>query len=92
MIIDAYQDRFREAGSNIIADAGLTEVCHLLRERSQLALPTLVAGSFSADAAFVDGSPTFHNVFVDLFFLCELVRPGVWSFSTITAGRRWPLR
>ena len=29
-----------------------------------------------ADAAFVDGSHIFHNVFVDLFFLRELVRPG----------------
>lgn len=29
-----------------------------------------------ADAAFVDGSHIFHNVFVDLAFLRELVRPG----------------
>ena len=29
-----------------------------------------------ADAAFVDGSHIFHNVFVDLFYLRELVRPG----------------
>ena len=27
-------------------------------------------------AAFVDGSHTFHHVFVDLYFLRELVRPG----------------
>ena len=32
--------------------------------------------AFVADAAFVDGSHVFHNVFVDLFFLRELVRPG----------------
>jgi predicted O-methyltransferase YrrM len=76
VIIDAYQDRFGDAGWNIITDAGLTEVCHLLRERSQLALPRLVADTFRADAAFVDGSHMFHNVFVDLYFLWELVRPG----------------
>lgn len=29
-----------------------------------------------ADAAFVDGSHIFHNVFVDLAYLRELVRPG----------------
>ena len=29
-----------------------------------------------ADAAFVDGSHIFHNVFVDLHFLRQLVRPG----------------
>lgn len=28
------------------------------------------------DAAFVDGSHIFHHVFVDLFFLRWLVRPG----------------
>lgn len=31
---------------------------------------------FLADAAFVDGSHIFHNVFVDSFYLCELVHPG----------------
>ena len=36
----------------------------------------LVAEGFVADAAFVDGSHAFHNVFVDLFYLRELVRPG----------------
>ena len=29
-----------------------------------------------ADAAFVDGSHRFHEVFVDLYFLRKLVRPG----------------
>lgn len=29
-----------------------------------------------ADAAFVDGSHHFHNVFVDLYFIAELLRPG----------------
>ena len=45
-------------------------------ERSQFALPRLVAEGFVADAAFVDGSHIFHRVFVDLAFLHELVRPG----------------
>ncbi len=36
----------------------------------------LTTEGFVADAAFVDGSHMFHNVFVDLFFLRELVRPG----------------
>jgi len=45
-------------------------------ERSQIALPRLLGEGFAADAAFVDGSHVFHNVFVDLFYLRELVRPG----------------
>lgn len=76
VIIDAYQDHFSDTGWHVIVDAGLADVCTLTRERSQLALPTLVTDGFRADAAFVDGSHTFHNVFVDLYFLHELVRPG----------------
>jgi predicted O-methyltransferase YrrM len=76
LIVDAFQDQFHEAGWNAVIAAGLTGVCTLLRERSQLALPRLVAEGIVVEAAFVDGSHVFHNVFVDLVFLRELVRPG----------------
>jgi len=75
VIIDPFQDEFHDAGWNAILAAGLADVCSLLRERSQLALPRLLDEGLVADAAFVDGSHIFHNVFVDLFFLRELVRP-----------------
>lgn len=39
------------------------------------------------DAAFVDGSHIFHNVFVDLFFLRELVRP---RGLVILDDSQWP--
>lgn len=76
LIIDAFQDQFSDTGWNLLVSAGLEGLCSLERERSQLALPRLVAGGFVADAAFVDGSHVFHNVFVDLVFLGDLVRPG----------------
>lgn len=76
LIIDAFQHTFDDVGWNALVAAGLGEMCQLLRERSQVALPALVAEGFVADAAFVDGSHAFHNVFVDLFYLRELVRPG----------------
>lgn len=76
VIIDPFQDEFDEAGWNVMVSAGLSGLCSLERERSQFALASLAAGRFVADAAFVDGSHVFHNVFVDLFFLRELVRPG----------------
>jgi predicted O-methyltransferase YrrM len=76
VIIDAYQDRFHGSGWAAIVAAGLTGLCSLVEERSQLALPRLVSEGFVADAAFVDGSHIFHNVFVDLVYLRELVRPG----------------
>lgn len=76
VIIDAYQDSFDGAGWAAIVGAGLTGTCSLVEERSQLALARLAADGFVADAAFVDGSHIFHNVFIDLFYLRELVRPG----------------
>jgi predicted O-methyltransferase YrrM len=76
VIIDAYQDQFNNAGWEAMRSAGLSDHCTLITERSQLALPRLVSEGLVADAAFVDGSHIFHNVFVDLYFLRELVRPG----------------
>jgi predicted O-methyltransferase YrrM len=76
VIVDAFQDRFHDAGWHALSEVGLTERSTLLRERSQLALPRLIADGFVADAAFVDGSHIFHNVFVDLYFLRDLVTPG----------------
>jgi predicted O-methyltransferase YrrM len=76
VIIDAYQELFHGSGWAAITGAGLAGRCRLVRERSQVALPRLLGDGFVADAAFVDGSHIFHNLFVDLFFLRELVRPG----------------
>jgi predicted O-methyltransferase YrrM len=76
LIIDAFQDHFHDTGWNAIVSAGLGSVCTLLRERSQIALSRLLSEGFIADSAFVDGSHIFHNVFVDLALLRDLVRPG----------------
>lgn len=76
VIVDAYQETFDGAGWAAIVGAGLTGICSLVQERSQLVLARLVGERFVADTAFVDGSHIFHNVFVDLFYLRELVRPG----------------
>lgn len=61
---------------------------------SSLALPQLLAEGLAADAAFVDCSHRFHEVFVDLYFLRKLVRPGglivvddAWAPSVRTAVR-----
>jgi predicted O-methyltransferase YrrM len=76
VIVDAYQERFLNAGWDALVAAGFADRCTLLTERSQLALPRLVQEALVADAAFVDGSHSFHNVFLDLTYLRELVRPG----------------
>jgi predicted O-methyltransferase YrrM len=76
LVIDAYQEHFDNVGRDAIIEAGLDQICELWTERSQFALPRLAAEGFVADAAFVDGSHVFHHVFVDLYFLREVVRPG----------------
>ena len=87
VIIDAFQADFFETGWNALTDAGVADTCSLVRERSQLALARLVDQGFIADAAFVDGSHMFHNVFVDLYYLGELVRP---SGLVILDDWQWP--
>jgi predicted O-methyltransferase YrrM len=94
LVIDAFQEsEYFNVGWDAIRAAGLDRICRLLPERSQLALPRLVTDGFTADAAFVDGSHIFDNVFVDLYFLREIVRPGglivlddVWWPSVATAA------
>jgi len=76
VIVDAYQSTSTIPDGLAITGARLAGLCSLVEERSQLALPSLLGDGFVADAAFVDGSHIFHNVFVDLFYLRELVRPG----------------
>lgn len=76
LIIDAHQDQFYGSGWRAIVEAGVGGLCLLFEERSQIVLPRLLSDGFLADTAFVDGSHIFHNVFVDLFYLRELVRPG----------------
>lgn len=76
LIVDPFQHLFHDAGWEAIAPARDAGVSTLVRERSQLVLPRLISQGLVADAAFVDGSHIFHNVFVDLYFLREVVRPG----------------
>jgi predicted O-methyltransferase YrrM len=76
IVIDPNQDHFHRSGWQVLVEAGWTDSCVLVEERSQTALPRLLADGLVVDAAFVDGSHLFHNVFVDLFYLNELLRPG----------------
>jgi hypothetical protein len=63
-------------GWDLLRSAGLDTIARLVRQPSSLALPQLVSQGLVADAAFVDGSHRFHEVFVDLAFLRQIVRPG----------------
>jgi len=77
VIIDPYQESaFTNVGWHAVQDAGLADSTTLITVPSALALARLATEGFIADAAFVDGSHRFHEVFVDLYFLRTLVRPG----------------
>lgn len=77
VVIDPFQESvWSGVGWDQLRSAGLDRIARLLAEPSSLALPRLVTEGFVADAAFVDGSHRFHEVFVDLYFLRKLVRPG----------------
>lgn len=77
IIIDPFQaSAYDNVGWEAVLAAGLADHTTLLTEPSSVALARLTADAFSADAAFVDGSHRFHEVFVDLYFLRKVVRPG----------------
>lgn len=77
VVIDPFQDtQYDDVGWQMLREAGLDDTVRLMRSASSVALPQLVHEGLVADAAFVDGSHRFHEVFVDLYFLRQLVRPG----------------
>ncbi|RSM47200.1 class I SAM-dependent methyltransferase [Actinoplanes sp. ATCC 53533] len=77
VIVDPFQRTvWSDVGWELMRSAGLEPIASLLTEWSSIALPQLVTAGLVVDAAFVDGSHRFHEVFVDLYFLRKLVRPG----------------
>lgn len=77
VVIDPHQERsYANVGWDALREAGLAATSLVIAEPSSVALARLTAEGFKADAAFVDGSHRYHEVFVDLYYLRKLVRPG----------------
>ena len=77
IVIDPFQaTAYGKVGWDAMNEAGLADHTTFIAEASSIALARLAADGCTADAAFVDGSHRFHEVFVDLYFLRKLVRPG----------------
>jgi len=88
VIIDPFQaTAYDNVGWDAVIAAGLASHTRLIAEPSSIALARLVGDGYSADAAFVDGSHRFHEVFVDLYFLRKLVRP---SGLIVLDDASWP--
>jgi predicted O-methyltransferase YrrM len=77
IVIDPFQRAaYDNVGWDALIAARLADHTTFIGEPSSIALARLAASGQTADAAFVDGSHRFHEVFVDLYFLRKLVRPG----------------
>jgi predicted O-methyltransferase YrrM len=95
VVIDPFQESvWSNVGWELLRSAGLDSIATLMLSPSSIALAQLVTEGIIADAAFVDGSHRFHEVFVDLYFLRKIVRPGGlivlddnWAPSVRTASR-----
>jgi predicted O-methyltransferase YrrM len=91
--IDPFQDEsWNGAGRRTLKDAGVEQSVELIEQESQLALPRLVTEGREFDLAFVDGDHRFEGVFIDLYFMTRLVKPGgvvivddMWMPSVRTA-------
>jgi predicted O-methyltransferase YrrM len=79
--IDPYQSRFANCGLQLLEDAAVRDMVEHLEDRSEIVLPRLLDhGLATFDLAFVDGNHRFDAVFVDLFYLSRLVKPGAVIF------------
>ena len=75
--VDPHQaTRFSDCGLQFLDEAGVAKVVEHHAEESQIALPRFLGEARTFDFAFVDGNHRFERVFVDLFYLGHLVRPG----------------
>jgi predicted O-methyltransferase YrrM len=73
-LVDPFEFR-GDVGARTVSDAGADDLVERIRERSQLALPRLVAEGREYDLALVDGGHRFEEVFLDLIYSGMLVRP-----------------
>src|SRR5688572_23265895 len=75
--VDPFQrESWNGAGLRTLREAGVEDIVQVIEEESQLALPRLVSEGREFDFAFVDGDHRFEGVFLDLYFMTRLVKPG----------------
>jgi len=76
-VIDPHQHtRFAGSGLQHLDEAGVADLAGYHAAESQAALPRLFAHGRRFGLAIVDGNHRFDAVFVDLYYLGRLLRPG----------------
>ena len=74
--IDPYQDRrFSDLGLQFIGDIGVNNQIEFCKRPSEFVLPELQQQGRKFDFAIVDGTHRFEGVFIDLFYLNNLLEP-----------------
>jgi len=75
--IDPFQTTgFANCGLQALEDAGLSSMVELHLEGSQTALPHFLKEGRHFDFAFVDGNHRFDYVFIDLFYVGQILKKG----------------
>ena len=76
LTIDPYQDRrFSDLGLQFIGEVGVNNQIEFCKRPSELILPELQRRGRKFDFAIVDGTHRFEGVFIDLFYLDNLMEP-----------------
>jgi predicted O-methyltransferase YrrM len=77
VVMDPFQNgKWRGIGLRNLEAAGFRHLVEFLEERSEIALPRLVAEGRRVDLAFIDGLHRYDQAFVEFYFVNQLLRPG----------------
>ena len=76
LTVDPYQStRFSDLGLQFIGEVGVNNQVEFCKRPSELILPELEQQGRKFDFAIVDGTHRFEGVFIDLFYLNNLMAP-----------------
>jgi predicted O-methyltransferase YrrM len=78
--LPVHRTLYEGVGVAALEEAGVRDLVELHVERSETALPRLLAEGRSFDLAFIDGNHRFEGVFLDLAYCGKLLRPGAVVF------------
>ena len=79
--VDPYLDGSHVGeGLGHLEEAGVRDLVEFHKERSETALPRLLADGRRFDLAFIDGNHRFEGVFLDLVYCGKLLSPGAVVF------------
>jgi predicted O-methyltransferase YrrM len=77
VLMDPYQPTvYHNAALRMLDQLGLRDSVEFYPEPSGLVLPRLAAAGRQFDFAFIDGDHRFDGVFIDLFYVDQLLKPG----------------